>query len=135
MSQICIENFELDAALRLETKCVEVAWWRNDPVDECKAYERVGYIFYLMGNLKEAKRFHTKSIECILEDPESHMRKGCTTYMARRFNFIKHEMKNYNVTWKCVGRWGLTEDFFRECNSILIQWRKLSPEEPMLPKG
>ncbi len=119
LSNLAEKIRQTESAIRFETKIVEYCWFLKDTVKECQAYERIGYLNYLVGNLARAKRFHQKSVEGQIEPLDSSMRNGCIEYLQREIFRSRKLIKNYNMTWMCVSFWGLTNDFFDYSRLIL----------------
>ena len=41
-------------------KRVEMVWWSEDEKSESRLYDEIGYCFYLLGDIQQARNFHKK---------------------------------------------------------------------------
>ena len=114
LAEIALTTFELDAAMRFEMKLVESTWYLDMILEECLAYERIGYIFFLKQDLQQAKIFHQKSVSCKSENKNGFMRQGTQKFVQDNLDAKLAELKNFNLNWLWVSYWDLNPQFLDE---------------------
>lgn len=118
LSDIATQANETDYARKFEMKIIEDAWYIDQVSQEVMAYERIGYIYYLQGNLTQAKIFHDKA-RGEGEKKEYFLRQGCHRFVKQILDAKLVELKNFNMNWLWLSYWGLTEEYFEE-SSIYV---------------
>lgn len=118
LAEVSLATFEFDSALRFEMKLVESTWFLNMVVEECLAYERLGYIFFMKQDLNQAKIFHHKSVNCQSEDVNGYLRKGTIKFVQDSLDVKIGELKNFNLNWMWVSYWGLNPAFLDESRPL-----------------
>lgn len=112
LSSLALHVHETDIAKRFEMKIVESSWFLNQTCSELMAYERLGYIFFLQNNLRQAKIYHDKANQGQGESRDHFLLKGCVHFVRESTQEKLMDLKNYNVNWLWFSYWGLTEEFF-----------------------
>lgn len=117
LAEIALNSSEVDVSLKFEMKLIESAWYLDLIMEECLAYERIGYIFFLKQDLHQAKIYHQKSVDCQSEDKNSYMRRGTHKFIQDGLDAKLKELKNFNLNWLWVSYWGLNPIFITESKS------------------
>ena len=84
--------------------CLDKAFMIDDGEKERIVYHKLALMFFYDGNLKDASYFYTRANECLLEKPDSHVKR---VYQMCRLN-QKSAKKNY------VNNYALLVDNFWE---------------------
>jgi len=58
LGDMCIKSGDLDEATQIFFKTIELSWVYKDRRVELETYDRLGYLFYLNGDIHLAKHYH-----------------------------------------------------------------------------
>jgi len=62
-AKCALRTHDSQTALKFMRKRVEMVWWSEDEKSESRLYDDIGYCFYLLGDIQQAKNFHKKYLQ------------------------------------------------------------------------
>lgn len=60
IGNLCLSLRYFEEAVHFFKKCIELSWLCNEKHLELKVYDKLGYSFYLLRDMKKAQYFHHK---------------------------------------------------------------------------
>ena len=95
LSDCCKMLKKYDHSLKFLRKALQYCWHLNADEIELQIYDKLGLIYYLIGDIVKAKYYHDRFIQNKLESEKSPCRYGSEQILAKIFELNHGE--NYNI--------------------------------------
>lgn len=95
LGECCKSLRQYDHSLKFFRKALQYAWHLKQPDIEIGIYDKMGLIYYLLGDLIKARYYHSRFVENRLESENSPIRLASNQILTKFFE-MNHK-DNYNI--------------------------------------
>ncbi|EAS02999.2 hypothetical protein TTHERM_00494600 (macronuclear) [Tetrahymena thermophila SB210] len=96
LGQLFQDEQDYNQALQLYRRAIHYCWYLNDQDTEIDLYDKLGFIYFMKGDIQKAKYFHERSISHQLENPKSENMQQSIYTVSQLFSKNQNFIPNLN---------------------------------------
>ncbi|KAL4491789.1 hypothetical protein ABPG72_006044 [Tetrahymena utriculariae] len=96
LGQLFQDEQDYNLALQLYRRAIHYSWYLNDQDTEINLYDKLGFLYFMKGDIQKAKYFHERSISHQSENPKSENMQQNIYTVSKLFSKNQNFFPNLN---------------------------------------
>ncbi|KAL4444511.1 hypothetical protein ABPG74_016804 [Tetrahymena malaccensis] len=96
LGQLFQDEQDYNQALQLYRRAIHYSWYLNDQGTEIDLYDKLGFLYFMKGDIEKAKYFHERSISHQSENPKSENMQQSIYTVSKLFSKNQNFIPNLN---------------------------------------